>query len=54
MFFRYRFRFAVHGCLGYPIRDNQRHFYFIGLSADRIFLTPDFRSARHPQRKTER
>jgi len=42
------------GCLGYPFGDNSQHFCSLCRTADRMPLTPDFRSARHPQRKTER
>jgi transposase len=41
-------------CMGCSIRDTPQHFSFPGGAAGRIGTTPDFRSARHPQRKTER
>jgi len=42
------------GCLGYPIRDKSMQIFSRRHSTDRMSATPDFRSARRPQRKTER
>ena len=49
---------AQSGCLGYSIRDKTSQINALSILtlriAGRISMTPDFRSARHPQRKTER
>ncbi|HEX3371731.1 MAG TPA: hypothetical protein VHS08_04390, partial [Candidatus Acidoferrales bacterium] len=58
VFVLYRLVVGMMGCLGYSIRDRLLQMYPLLLAgrriADRMSLTPDFRSARHPQRKTER
>ena len=45
---------ALRAAPGYPLRDNSKLFSSISRIPGKMYATPGFRSARHPQRKTDR